>query len=301
MTTRNGLLALAALLALETAPAAEKSFDVDAELAAGYQYDSNVGYTDIDSLSGAADTAMRLRAGLTATAKRGRAMITAGYEFDSTAYAEQEGFDLDLHHATGGIAGSFAGYEIGITADHLEAVREQGPYLELSQMTPSVGRLFGRSVYARLGYTVGSKAYADLPTRAADHTALRGDVYLLLDGMRRYVAFNFRRVGEDAVDPALDYEAVAGSLTLGHSLTGARRAPSLKAELGYEARDYRTLTASIDSPRRDRRLNAGLILVLPLNEHLELQAEAARTRNDSNLPDAAFDRTSACVTLTATF
>ena len=74
--TLGAIAALAAACAAHSAAAAERSFDLDAGLAAGYQYDSNVGYTDIDTLSGAADTATRLRARVAAKLTLGRVTLT---------------------------------------------------------------------------------------------------------------------------------------------------------------------------------------------------------------------------------
>jgi len=282
--------------------AGEPKPDVSIEFGAGYQYDSNVALMELDDISGTADTATRLRAAVDAVLPVSRhARLTLGYDIDSTAYAEQDAFDLVLQHATAGFAVTLAGTEFGIAADHYDADLAGDGYLSLSQFSPSVARLFGSSLYARLAFSNASKDFDTDDTRDADTATWRTDVYWLLNGMNRYVSLSAQRVDEDAFDDTLDFGGHGAALAYGQVFESRIATVRLKTELRYESRDYATLAESEEMPRQDRRLRAGVVLSMPLGEHVELGAELARISNTSTLESAEFDRTIAGLSFDVAF
>lgn len=293
---------VAAALAYGNAPAGERESSAELALTAGYGYDSNVGIVDLDQVSGTADNAARLRAALDVRAPvTSRGTATLGVEFDRTAYEQLDAFDLDLLHASAGLAYQLAGFETAITVDRFDAALGGDDYLDLTQLTPSLGQLIGNDVYARVGYTSGTKRYEELPSREADIASLRADVYFLLDGMDRYVAFGIQSGAEDAIDATYDYDTTSAALTFGHTLRAWRLAPAIRGELRYESRDYAAAQTDAGNAREDRRWKAGVSMVVPFGEYLELAAEAARARSDSSLESARWNRNQYGVTLTATF
>lgn len=295
-------LILATALVPGLCTAGERKPDFNIGFGAGYQYDSNVALVELDDISGTADTAKRLHAAVDATlplTRRARLML--GYDIDSTAYAEQDAFDLVLQHATAGMAVTLAGTEFGIAADRYDADLAGEGYLVLSQVTPSVAHLFGSSLYARLAYSNAAKRFDTDDTRDADTQTWRTDLYWLLDGMNRYVSISAQSMDEDALDDALDFGGHAAALAFGQVFENRVVTVKLKTELRYESRNYAALAESEEAPRQDRRLRAGATLSIPIGEHVELGAELARIANTSTLDGAEFDRTMAGLTFDVAF
>ncbi|GEM_PF-1822624 len=295
-------LILAAAFAPGLCAAGAAKPDVSVEFGAGYQFDSNVALVELDDISGSADFATQLRAAVGATLPMTRhARLTLGYDVDSTTYAEQDEFDLVLQHATAGFGVTLAGTELGIAADRYDADLAGEGYLSLTQVSPSIARLFGSSLYARLAYSSASKRFDSDDARNADTQTWRTDLYWLLNGMDRYVSMSAQRMDENALDDALDFDGRAATLAYGQVLENRAVTVKLKTELRYESRDYAMLADSGEAPRQDRRLRAGILLTMPIGKHVELGAELARIANTSTLESAEFDRTIAGLNFDVTF
>lgn len=303
MNTRTILVAICSvLISAATATAGERKADFGLDVETGYYHDSNVGIVDIDSISGSADSAVKIGAGVDASLPFGQhATLRLGYDYDSTSYQTLDTFDLGLHHAMAELGFNRFGFDSALTADRFVASLDGDEYLTLTQLSPSVSKLFGNRVYARLAYTSATKDYATLTTRNADSESLRADVYWLLDGMNRYVAVGLQSSAEDALDDELDYDGLRTMLTLGQTLDVSSMTLKLKGELRYESRDYLNVTGSIGEARRDERLRAAVIAAVPLGEHFEVRAEVEHTQNESNLDSATLDRMAYGLTLSASF
>ena len=302
LVNKSLTLILAATLVPGLCGAGEATPDFSVEFGAGYQYDSNVALVELDDISGTADFATRLRAAVGATLPLTRhTRLTLGYDIDSTDYAEQDAFDLVLQHATAGFGVTLAGTELGIAADRYDADLAGEGYLSLTQVSPSIARLFGSSLYARLAYSDAAKRFDTDDTRNADTETWRTDLYWLLNGMDRYVSMSAQRVDENALDDALDFGGHAAALAYGQVFENRVVTVKLKTELRYESRDYATLADAGEAPRQDRRLRAGILLAMPIGKHVELGAELARIANTSTLESAEFDRTIAGLNFDVTF
>ena len=285
-----------------SAPAEERGVSTEVEFGAEFNHDSNVGIADIDSSSGASDTAWTLDAGISSKIPlRDSLSLRLGYDYSDTAYSELSEFDLGLHHGVAELGFRIAGFAPALTVDRYVAYLDGDEYLAITQMTPNVSRLFGDALYLRAAYADAEKEFDVLSNRDADNESLRVDAYWLIDGMDRYIAVGLQAGREEAVDDELDYESVMSMLTVGQSLSVIRLPIEFKAQLKLENRDYQNVTESIQDLRRDERLRGSLSATLSLSEHFEIKGSVERLHTESNLDSADLDKTVIGLGISATF
>lgn len=282
------------------ATAGEAEFGVDAEL--GYRYDSNVGVAELDTNTGEADSALTIDVGGSAAIPMtDRLSLTLGGGYSQTRHRAFSAFDLGMLRADAELAFRIGGFRTGLALRHFGARLDGSRFLDLRQVSPSVARLFGDSLYLRAAYTAAEKTYAEHPERDAVNDAIAADAYLLFDGMEHYLSFGLEADAEDAPDAAFDYEGRRAKATWGRRLAGFPVPVDLKARLQREVRDYSGVTESIGAPRRDERFGASLAVELPVSELFSVNAEAEYRDVRSNLDTAAYAETVLSVSLAAGF
>ena len=305
MNIHNIFLALAMLATVTVgttgyADTRNASFDVDVE--AGFHHDSNVGISDIDSVSGSSDTARKIELGVLAKIPLNELFaLRLGYDYADTAYEELSEFDLGLHHGIAEFSLDTAGFVTSLAVERFVAVLDGDEYLEISQLTPSASKLIGNKLYVRAAFTDASKEYDAWMNRDAESESIRMDAYWLIDGMDRYIAVGLQSGKENALDDELDYESFVSILTLGQSLHLSRLPLELKAQVKLENRDYVNATESIQDLRRDDRLRASVGAAVPLSDHFELKAIVEHSNTESNLDSADVDKISYGVSISASF
>lgn len=285
------ILIIAASCIGMTANAAEKGLELDFNLSAGVEQDSNVAIVDLDTNSGEADVATVLQAGAKLKIPVGKHWSVGGsYGYTDTAYREFSEYDLGLHQL--GLEAAFSSRyaDAGITADCFEGILDGDDYLSLTRVSPNLSKLLGSRVFLRGAYIDSRKEYDALPERNADGSALRLDSYLLLDGMDRYLSVSVQRDDENAINPELDYEGMTYSLGYGHNMRFSLMRLQLKAKLRLEDRDYLAVTQSIDEKRSDQRWRGSLTAAIPFSDMVKLEGSAEHTDNRSNLESAVIDK-----------
>ncbi|MDX1498886.1 MAG: hypothetical protein R3176_03250 [Woeseiaceae bacterium] len=305
MNTRIYTIIAVVLLAVTlSAPAsagdARLEFGFDA--AAGIEQDSNVGIAEIDTNTGEADSATRLEVGIDARlAATDRLSLRLGYDYTDLAYSEFSEFDLGLGHALAEVGLDLPIVDAAVTAERFDGRLDDEAYLVVTQVTPSLSKLVGRRVYLRAAYTAAEKEFDVLSSRNADNEALRGDVYLLLRGMDRYLALGLQSAEEDAVSAEYDYASTLVSLAYGHKVAIAGKPLKLKAQLSRLVRDYDNVTESIGEVRRDERTRSSLTATLEMSKSFMLEGKVERMASSSNLPAADLEKTVYGIALKVSF
>lgn len=290
---------LAALLAAQASRAGDDAtFDVRA--AAGYQHDSNVSVDELDTNTGESDSALRLELDINGNVRLSDSVsVRGGYGQRRTNYSAFSEFDTAIHSLTGEIAWRVAGFDTALALRHFAATLDSDRFLDIRQVSPSAGRLIGRTLYVRGAFTDSDKSYAERGERDASNRAVEVDAYWLLDGMDRYVSLGYRRDTEDARDDELDYNGDRFKLTVGQSLESLPL--TLKAQWQLENRDYRNVTEAIGDTRRDRRSRTSLNADWQFSEHVGLEGAASYADYRSNLDGAQFDEVIYSLSLAASF
>jgi hypothetical protein len=281
---------LVVLLPLLSVADGETRPDFGFAAGAGYQYDSNVNVAELDTNTGEADSALLLNVGLNASLPLADSLsLRVNYDFSQTSYRDYATFDLGIHHAQAELAYGIAGFDTAVSLDRFGVRLDREPFLVINQVSPSVARLFGESVYVRAAFTRGDKTYADAGSRDAVNEAIRADTYLLFDGMNRYLSLGYQLDSEDALDGALDYDGNRAMIAYGHRVDFGLLKVDLKTRLQIENRNYVNVTEAIGEQRRDQRLRAGVAMAIPLGDHFKLNNEIDYADNRSNLVEADFD------------
>lgn len=289
---------LASFVLALPANAQQRQADFKVDATAGYQYDNNVSISELDENTGEADNALLLELGINGNVAISDSLsVHAGYRYSQTAYQEFSEFDTALHQLHAETRYRIAGLDTGLAVRHFAAGLAGDRFLDISQVSPSVARLIGNKLYLRGAYTQSIKTYADHEGRNADNSASDVDAYFLLDGMRHYIAFGYRLEREDAMNPELDFSGDRLKFSYGRQLQRLQ----LKALLALENRDYRNITESLGTARRDKRLRAGMEASLPLSEHFRFGLKAQYAESDSNLDSARYDETIYNASLSASF
>lgn len=294
MNSKSTLIALVILATqffVIDSHADEQRIDFTFDATASFEHDNNVALLDLDNSSGEADTATVLDAGINmqiATSKR--TSIQVGYDYSGTTYQQFSEYDLTLHHFAAEAAFSGRHIDAALTVDRFAGVLDGDDYLTLTQISPSVARLFGSHVYLRGAYITANKEYDVLSGRNADSEALRLDTYFLIDGMNRYLSLGLQKTAEDANNLELDFDGLQAAIAYGHKLKLPLMKLQLKAQLRYEQRDYLNSTAAINARRSDTRMRSSLNAAIPFTDHVKLEGTIEHTNNESNLDTAAIDK-----------
>jgi hypothetical protein len=291
MKISPGHAALLAVCVFSSAARAEgDGLELDLNASAGYRYDSNVDIATTDTNTGETDTARLLNLGLDgAVPLNGKLSLALGYGYMSTTYATFSSFDLAMHHVKAALKYDVAGFDSSLSFDRFAARVDGGRFLEIRQASPGLGRLIGQRLYLRGTFTRAEKEFAGNPGRDAFNNSIRGDAYILLDGMERYVALAYRIANEDAKAGEFDYTARDAKLAYGHQLQAGHVNLDWKTYLQVERRNYAGTPQPDAAPRRDERLRAGMSATIPVAERIALKGEFEYGENDSNLAAAAFD------------
>jgi hypothetical protein len=257
---------------------------------AGYRYDSNVDIATTDTNTGETDTALSLNLGIDGAIPLGdRLSLGLNYGYMSTAYATFSSFDLAIHHARAALRYEVAGFDSALSFDRFAARVDGGQFLDIRQASPSLARLIGQKLYLRGSFTRAEKDFAGNPGRDAFNDAIRGDAYILIDGMERYVGLAYRIASEDAKAAEFDYEGSEAKITYAHRLQVRHMKLDWKTYLQVEHRDYAGAPEPDTAPRRDDRLRAGMSAAIPVSERIALKGELEYGANHSSFAAADFD------------
>ena len=306
MLKRNSISIVVALAILGAAPAAtaaDKTWRFDFDVAAGAQYDSNVGVVDLDTSSGEADSVILLSGGgkLSFAPAKLPFSFSAGYDYSGTSYMRFEEFDLDLHHGVAELQYSNSYFDAALAYDQYEGVLDGESYVSISQVSPSIAHLFGSRVYTRAAWIASTRDYDLQSARNAENSALRLDTYVLLDNLDRYVSLGIQLTDETAASDEFEYSGYQVSLAYMHTFDLELTQLKLKSSLRYEDRDYAFDTPSIGAPRQDQRWRVGVEGEVPFSDHVSLHAILEHTDNSSNLDAAAVQKDTAGIELRIAF
>lgn len=285
-------LLLVASFAGATAAADDKPLDFRFDAGVGATYDSNVALVDLDSSAGEPDTATVLEAGLGVRANFSRnAWLKVDYDYSGTRYRQFTDYDLDLHHAHVSLGGRRGAVDGVLAFDHFKGVLDGDDYLDHSQVSPAISRLFGSRWFLRGAYTRAEKTYEAYADRDATSDALRVDAYLLIDGMDHYLSLAAQALTEEARHADHSFDGMLAQLGWGYRIGSTLTDITLKAQVRLERRTYDAFILDSGETRVDDRARATLAAVIPFSDHVWVGARIEHTRNTSELPAAELDRT----------
>jgi hypothetical protein len=183
---------------------------------------------------------------------------------------------------------------------HAVAELDGNEFLTLTQLSPYVSRLAGQRLFLRFALADTDKDFAGNPARDASTSSLSGDAYVFLNGLTTYLVFGHRYDDENAVSAEFDYVGRRLSFQLSQRLAVRAREITLRMYVRAEDRDYRAVTPSIGSLRRDDRRELEMVAEIPAGRRVVTRVGVKRADNDSNLAAVDFAETVLSVGFSAT-
>jgi hypothetical protein len=257
---------------------------------AGAEYNSNVALAELDANTGQGDWAATLNILAEATLTPvDKLTLRGGYDFSQSLYQEFDQFNLGIHRGYAELAYDFDVVTVGVLGNLAEASLDGENYLTYRQVSPYLSKQFGATLFLRGAYTATEKEFDGRPERDATAEGISSDVYVFLDGRRRYVALGGKASQEDAEAAELDFNAAAGKIRLVQRFDALGREMTFRAGAEYEHRDYDNPTPSIGAARQDKRTLLDLSIEAPLGKAFFAEASYRFGDYSSNLESANFD------------
>lgn len=304
MVYRTPSLFFALFLCAGTAApeATQADASVSATVATGIVYDSNVAVLDLDTTSGTSDFAALLELDLAWQWRRpGGPGIRAGYDLSQARQFDLREFDQRTHRFSVEASARRGETEYGLLLNRADATLGGEHFLQFSQASPYVSRMFAERLVLRMAWAWTDKDFSTDTTRDARSRTLSGDAFVLLDGVRHFLMLGYRHDDERAHARAFEYTGNRWSAHWIRRVTAGHHEPLLRAGLRYEERHYAEAGLLLDAPRRDRRIRLETRIELPVSRRLTGVASYEFADHRSNLAAVDFSEQFLALTLRAQF
>lgn len=296
-----GLLLPGAVVAGEN----EKKTPFAVEFRTGAEYDSNLTLPEIDASSGQSDVAavIDLHLGFDKHGPKGWS-FNAAYDFSQSLYRQFDAFNLRIHRGSAGIGYDFGMLETGVAYQYANAALAGQEYLVLKQLSPHLGKLFGKRLFLRLAWDHTEEAFAAVPGRSATSDAPSLDAFIFFGGVKSCLVLGYQHVKENAVDDTYDYTGGKLKAQLTRRFTAGSHDLTLKTALHYESRTYKAPSPPslpplppipIEPRRVDDRYRFEIEFEAVLSRHTFLSARYDYIDNRSTVKSAAYEEHEASI------
>ena len=281
---------------------AEEPYDLSLEAGAGVTGDSNVGVPDLDQNTGQGDIGLTLRTKAQLDIRPSdKLVLRGGYEFNQTSYQDFDAFDLQTHRGFAEAEYDADLFKVGVLANFVHARLDDEGYLDYTQISPNLSRLFGDRFYLRAAYVHTEKDFKTSDGRDATGDAGRVDAFIFLDGTRQYLTIGGEFGEEDADADQFDFSAGSAKAGYIQRFDVLGRAAKLRFGAEYEQRDYDSVTPLIEARREDRIASADSDLEIELYGPLAMDFGYEYRDHQSNLESADYDEHVGSVALKVSF
>lgn len=295
------LLGLAAGFA-GTQATAQETYDLSFEAGAGITGDSNVGVPDLDQNTDQGDIALLLRGKTQLDIKpNDRLVLRGGYEFTQTSYQDFDAFDLQTHRGFAEAEYDFDLFKAGVLSNFVHARLDDEGYLDYTQVSPNVSRLFGDQLFLRAAYVRTEKDFKTSDGRDATGDAGRFDAFIFMNGTRQYISLGGELGEEDADADQFDFTSGTAKARYIQRFDLLGREAKFRLGAEYEQRDYDSITPLIDVRREDRIASADSDLEIALHGPLAMDLGYEYRDRQSNLESADYDEHVGSVELKVSF
>ncbi|MBW0145404.1 outer membrane beta-barrel protein [Sphingomicrobium clamense] len=261
-------------------------------------YDSQLAVEEADVSQESGDIGIQLGVNLNFKPVKTETLdVEIAYKFGQTLHTEFSEFDLQSHRASASLTRRIGKVRIGLRADGTNIRLANDPFLNLLSVSPSVGIFLQESVFLRGHIQVAEKSFTELEQRNASIQQAGANLFRFHKGGRGYLQGSLLLERENAVDPALDFDGVSGSVAWKHPLGSDRDAPSIKLTADYRHRDYDAITPVMGAERTETRFRTGADLECILTQELSAEIAYRYTDRNSNFPSADYNEHRAALKL----
>lgn len=264
-------------------------FTVDAELAAGVEYDSRLSVDELDRSAAISDEALVTSAKISGKWKPTSPFsLKGGYSYSGTKYRDNSEFDIDIHQLYADASYDFDVATVGASQFFADAKLDGEGLLELSRTSLYVSKLMDKRFFVRLAMDLTDKDFDTRSQRDADSSALSGDVYYFFNQAKSFVSVGVSGEEEDAVGDEFDFDGVGFKAKVSNKFQIAGKDSKLSLEYRYKQRDYDNLTPLIGERRDETRQNTKLVWEVWFTEQVGVENSLEYGNYNSNLDSNNF-------------
>ncbi len=227
--------------------------------------------------------------------------LEVSYSFSQSSYDEFSEFDLKTHFMSAEVSHDFGDDEISLAYRYIDSRLDGADFLTLRQISPVFSRLFDKNWFLRAEYTYTEKIFSGRANRDADTQAGGADIYWFVDGTRRYFVAGYKYEDENALSDEFDFQAHNLKARFVQRIRLGGRDTQLRLGWRFEARDYASLTPSIDANRDDKRHRFQAEFEIPIVAMLYATMQYEYANFESNLPSADYSQELVSVQFSARF
>ena len=294
------------LLLLQTFSAA-KAFaanpSVDFEIDAGAQQDSNLTVSEIDKKSNQSDLATLLNAKADAKWKAAdeKLSISGSYAYSSKTYQQYDDFDLAIHQLSADANYNFTAFTAGANYFYADANLGGNDFLNLSQTSLYISKLFNDRIYLRGASNFQNKEFSKLSSRNADNKGVSGDAFIFFNQGKTFVSVGIATENENAKAHEFDYKGKSIKARVSNKFLLWRKENKLQTGIRLVDRDYSGITAEINKKRSDKSYVADIEWEVGLSKNISIATKVERGNYNSNLPSADYSDTNTSLLLKIRF
>ncbi len=296
----TGSVTSACLLLLTTSSVAyaeeASSLSWSGAIEAEREYDSSVSLEQIDKVSRERDYASQLKWSVAGKWQATDSLkLAASYQGKHRVYDQTSAFDLDQHHLALSSKYTFSGVGYSYRYDHAKAKVDGARFLDFSQSTLAIDKLFQSRYFVRAAYSSNKKDFAQLSERNAQAHLGSLDSMVFFDQGKRHVSLNL--TVEDETARASLYDNTTHSLRLGYQYTFTQLAfpTSFTSSVLYSQKRYDSfavddsndsglplLDSNSNETRVDKKTQFSLGFEVALTPWLDVMMNADYINNASN-------------------
>ena len=264
-------------------------------LGLGGEYNTSISVEALDTRRKTGDFAANLSAAVGYTvSKAPKASLRLSYGLDQSLHKAAPAYDL-LTQSFGVAAGTRLGKaDLGLDYQAYTMRLGSKPFLDMQVLTPSVSGFIRPHLWLRGGYGYAQKSFAtaqttNAKTLDANTQSVTADAYYLLPRHKAYLGLGARYELEDAVNPALSFQAyqLSAKAQMRAKLLG--RPAKFALAYQYRARDYDAITPAIGQTRQERRSSYTASAELALTPTLTAKPQFRHTARISNYRPADYE------------
>lgn len=136
----------------------------------------------------------------------GKLSINGGYAYSSKTYQQYDDFDLAIHQLSADTNYNFTAFSASANYFYANANLGGDDFLNLSQTTLYISKLFNDRIYLRGASNFQNKEFNKLSSRNADNKGVYGDAFIFFNQGKTFVSVGVATENENAKAHEFDYK-----------------------------------------------------------------------------------------------
>ncbi|WP_189420105.1 hypothetical protein [Cellvibrio zantedeschiae] len=289
-------------MALCAQPFCAVAANVDFEVSAGAEQDSNLNIVELDKNSNESDTALLLNAKVDASGKPAEKLnLSGGYAFTSKTYQNHNEFDLAIHQLYADANYEFSLLTAGASHHFAKAQLDGSDFLDLHQTSLYISKLINNTIYLRAAVNSQDKQFAKLSDRNAKNNGYSGDAFVFFNDGKTFVNIGVNKEKENARAKQFDYQGVTYKAKASHKFTALGKDNKLQLGWRYTTKDYSGITPEIKAERYDSGHAVDINWEVSLTPRVSIETKVEHGKYNSNFASADYSDTRASIAIKARF